>query len=100
MPLLGLAEQRLHPHRPFPHRFRVGGCAMVLPHPLAVRLVERAIELPAFAAVGTPRPDRAGLTGIGRRLVDADLGDVVVAPQAQHWSYPVFVDRSWLEHAR
>src|SRR3954447_26550442 len=83
MPLLGLPKQRLHPHAPFPHCFRVRWCAVVLSHPLTVLFVEGAIELAACVTVGTLCADGTRLTRGGWRLVDADLGDIVVAPKAE-----------------
>src|ERR687893_458776 len=83
MPLFRLAKQWLDPHGAFAHRLGIGFCAVVLADPLAVRLVERTVELPAFAAIGTLGADRAQLTGGGGRLVDADLGPIIVAPKAE-----------------
>src|SRR5688572_22422037 len=92
MPLLPFPKQRLHPDSPFPHRCRVGGRVVVLPDALAVLLVKRAIEFAAFAAVGTPRADRASLTGGGRGLVDAHLGNIVVATWPQDRSARTSID--------
>src|SRR5215208_3865509 len=92
MPLFRLAKQWLDPHGAFAHRLGVSFRTVVLADPLAVRLVERTVELPALTAVGTLGADRAGLTDSGGSLVDADLGRVVVAPKAQDGALRAAVD--------
>src|SRR5438067_419827 len=79
MPLLGFAEQRFHPHRAFPHRLRIVLRGVVAAHPLAIVLVEMAVQLPPLAAIRAAGAEGAGLAGRGRRLVDADPGAVGVA---------------------
>src|SRR5215213_5610125 len=83
MPLFRLAKQRLHPDGAFAHRLGIGFRAVVCADSLAIRLVERTVELPAFAALRTPGSDGARLTRGGRRLIDADLGHIVIAPNAK-----------------
>src|SRR5918997_435034 len=92
MPLLRLAKQGLDPHGSFAHRLGVSFRAVVLADALPVRLVERTVELPAFTAIGTLRADRTRLTRGGRRLVDANLGPIVVAAKAQHGALRAKID--------
>ncbi len=65
---------------------------MILADPLAVLLIEGAIEFPARAAIGTSGADRTRLTALGRGLIDPHLGDIVVAPKAEDGSLRTTID--------
>src|SRR3954453_15083951 len=92
MPGLGLREERLDPDLTFAHRLGVGLGGVVAPHPVEIRLVEAARELPPVGTAGALDLQRAGVTGSGWCPVDSGPLGVLVLAEGQFLATGAVID--------